>query len=458
MLGLNFLTPLYYGDDYVYAFIWNNQFMNVPLPEHVTRINSVSDIFISQWRHYFTGNGRLIAHLFVQFFIWKGKWLFNFFNSLVFIILILEIHWISDAGKISFKNLRLGMLCWIFFALWTFVIGFWSVYLWLAGACNYLWSVTFLLAFLLLYIRKYFNGDAIIYDLKEARLWIFLIGVCAGWTNENTICWVILIMGVWFYKLAKIKQLENWMIYGYIGLCLGYVLLIIAPGNTFKTNYYLEKYFMNDWLNIFSEKFLNSRLITFGIIEFWQIFLWLFVLFLLNRINTQKQNMKEEHCKYITLAKVFCALSLLSNVIMLFTPDFPFRSGFPSLVFLVITSVLLMRVNVITSNTYYGSFCGKKILTIVCSSIFTITLISTYWGYYLNYQYDLNMVNLISAYKNSDQQEILTIPPFSGHSLMLHWLSGQHLTEPDLTENEMDWKNVAVARYYAIKGIKVGKK
>ena len=105
MLGLNFLTPLFYGDDLVYAFIWPNQFMNVPLPDNVERINSVNDILVSQLRHYFTGNGRTVAHLFVQFFVWQGKWLFNFVNSFVFVLLVLQIHWISDRGIISFKHI-----------------------------------------------------------------------------------------------------------------------------------------------------------------------------------------------------------------------------------------------------------------------------------------------------------------------------------------------------------------
>ena len=453
MLGLNCLVPFYYGDDYVYAFIWNNQFMNISLPEHVTRISNVSDILVSQWRHYLTGNGRTIAHIFVQFFIWQDKWLFNLLNSMVFVILVLQIHWISDAGKISFYKLQAGMLCWIFFALWIFIIGFWSVYLWLAGSCNYLWAVVFLLSFLILYIRKFFHPENISSHNDKNRYWIFLWGVCAGWTNENTICWIILLMGIWFYKLQREKYIEKWMIYGYVGLCLGYILLMLAPGNAVKTNYYLANYLMNNWRNIYSWEILKSRLVNFGIIEYWQTALWFFIFTSLKRIKQQRIK-KEEVKKYISLIKAFCILSLLCNIIMLLTPDFPFRSGFPSLVFVIIASALLLRVQNLIDTNFFSLYI-KRLFVAFGSLVFVITLVSTYWGHYLTYQYHLNLVKMISVHKNSDCQGVLVVPAFSKHSNLLNWLSGQHLMEPALTENEHDWKNVAVARYYGIKGIRV---
>ena len=347
------------------------------------------------------------------------------------------------------------MLCWIFFALWTFVIGFWSVYLWLAGACNYLWSVVILLSFILVYIRKYFRPENSFRNLQRQRMrfWIFLLGVFSGWSNENTICWIILIMGVWFYKMEKEKQLENWMVCGYVGLCLGYTLLVFAPGNAVKTNYYLKNYFMNSWLNIFAWEYLKTRLINFGIIEYWQIFLWFYIITSLKRMKLTFK--KATFSKYTILVKFFCFISILSNIIMLLTPDFPFRSGFPSLVFVVIATVLLIRVQQLSGNKYLSSY-GKKILTVIGCFVFFVSLISTYWGNYLTYQYDLKMVKKIAVYKATSMNEVLIIPAFSGHSNILDWISGQHLKRPDLTDNEHDWKNVAVARYYEIKEIRTG--
>ncbi|MBQ7674350.1 MAG: hypothetical protein IJT36_07550 [Alphaproteobacteria bacterium] len=458
MLGLNFLTPLYYGDDLVYAFIWPNQFINIPLPENVVRINSIQDILVSQWRHYFTGNGRTIAHLFVQFFVWQGKWLFNVFNSLVFVILILQIHWISDAGKISLKKLRADSICWIFFILWMCNAGFYEVYLWLAGACNYLWSLVILLFFLLPFIQNYFQIEQIescCLHLAGAQYCFFLLGVCAGWGNENTICWILLFLGFRLFQLYKSHKLEKWMLWGYLGLFSGYVFLIFAPGNAARTNYYITVFYMNDWLNVFSWEYIKGRLITFGIIEDYQLILWYFILTSLRKIQKQKQELNETIVKYINLSKKFCVLSILVNLIMIFTPDFPLRSGFASLVFIAIAASLLVRIQAVLGQDFLSVSIRKKLALLgVC--IFTITLLCTYLGTYLVWQYDSELMNMVSIYKQSiNNKNILEVPSYKNGSIKLNWASGRHLQNPSLTSDENDWINTAFARYYDINGIRV---
>ena len=458
MLGLNFLTPLYYGDDLVYAFIWPNQFMNIPLPENVVRISSIQDVIISQWRHYFTGNGRTIAHLLVQFFVWQGKWLFNIFNALAFVVLILQIHWISDAGKISLKNLRADSICCIFFILWIFNAGFYEVYLWLAGACNYLWSLVILLFFLLPFIQSYFQTESAFLNFSGAKCGFFLLGICAGWGNENTICWLLLFLGLWFIQLFKNNQLKEWMIWGYIGLLAGYVLLIFAPGNAVRTNYYITNYYMNDWLKVFSWEHIKTRLLTFGIIEDYQLVLWFFILTSLIKIQKEKNYKNELVIKLCNLSKLFCVLSILVNIIMIFAPDFPLRSGFASLVFITISASLIVRIQTILKKDFIDIFIKKK-LALIGTCIFAITLFCTYWGTYLVWQYDKELVDMISIYKQSNSKEILEVPEYKKGSTKLNWASGRHLQNPALTSDENEWINVAFARYYGIKGIRTrGKK
>lgn len=457
MLGLNFLTPLYYGDDLVYAFIWPNQFMNVPLPETAVRINSVMDILVSQWRHYHTGNGRTIAHFFVQFFVWQDKWLFNFINSFIFVLLILQIHWISDRGIISFKYLRASSICWIFFVLWTFVAGFWSVYLWLAGACNYLWSIVILLFFLIPYERNFFDGQSNISNTWEKQLLFFLLGLCAGWSNENTICWIILVLAIWLYKLFKLKRTEIWMICGFIGLCIGYALLVFAPGNSFKTKYYLENYFMNNWLIIYSAEYLKDRWFSFVTIEYLQILLWCFIFSSFWKLKKWKEMDKAIIKKYCVLVKLCCVLSVLFNLVMLLTPDFPLRSGFASLVFMTIASSLLIRTQNVTGKGF-TVLNARKFLTVISCCVFMITLCGTYLGCYYNYEYDSNIKGMIQQHKESrSNTDILEIPENKQDLKVLNRISGLHLLQPILPEDENDWMNVAVARYYGIKGIKTRK-
>ena len=455
MFGLNYLVPLYYGDDLVYAFIWSNQYMNIPLPETVVRVNSVTDILISQWRHYFTCNGRTIAHLLIQLFVWQGKWLFNLVNPFVFVLLILQILWFANKGEISFKNLRVNCICWIFFILWAFVADFYSVYLWLAGACNYLWSIVFLLFFLMPYVRIFFNIDKPFSQTYNNKFPLFGLGIITGWGNENIICWIILFLAFWLYKLFRANRTDSWMFYGFVGLCIGYAFLIFSPGNVVRSNYYLENYFMNNWLTVFSKELIKDRLITFGLIEYLQTLLWFFILTSLRKLNNKNRVIN----KYRILAKCCCTLSLLFNIIMLLTPDFPLRSGFASLVFITIATALTVRANNMAGNDFKG-YVYKKVLAFVAGAFFVVTLFGTYFGYFQIYKYDSDIKKVIQNHKQLHTDTVLEIYEYKNKEYLnrLNRLSGGHLLQANLSANEKHWQNVAVARYYGIKGIRMVKR
>ena len=81
---LNYLTPMCFGDDYLYSFIWQGQPMFVPLGEEVPRVSSWYDLFVSQKSHYLTWGGRTVAHVLAQLFLWIGKDVFNFLNAFYF--------------------------------------------------------------------------------------------------------------------------------------------------------------------------------------------------------------------------------------------------------------------------------------------------------------------------------------------------------------------------------------
>ena len=447
MLGLNSLTPLCFGDDYVYAFIWPDQSMYVPLPETVQRISSFKEIFISQWSHYCTGNGRMIAHLLVQYFVWQGKIIFNIANTIVFLLLILEIYWISHKGVMTIKGNIAGDLIWIFFVLWTFTVNFGGVYFWLSGACNYLWMMVILLSFILLYVRKYFQMETKLIESGFGKYLIFLWGVVAGWTNENTVCWILLFLALWLFWNRNQKGLESWMWFGLFGLCAGYMLLIFAPGNALRASYYAEHS-----INLWEWRRLQQKLITFGLVEFFQVFLWFFIITSLKKIG--RTAMDASVSRQIVLSKAFCVVSLLSNTVMLFAPEFPSRSGFFSLVFLTIAAALLIRVQDVIGIRFLDKY-ARKFLTVLGSVCFLITLCATYWGFCLTYQYDKNLIEAVKLHKASGVSHVLEVPFPPEHPVKLAWASFQHLIHPELTEDETNWMNVAFARYYSINGIRM---
>ena len=447
MFGLNFLMPLCYGDDYVYAFTWSGQSMYIPLLETAQRVSSITDVFRSQWSHYLTGNGRLPAHLLVQFLLWMGKSVFNFLNPIIVVLLVLETYWIADKGNVSFKNLQPGRLWGIFFSLWAFTVNFVGVFLWVSGSCNYLWMTAVLLSFIILYVRKYFSINSIMFHSNLSKYMIFLWGMIAGWTNENTVCWLILLLGVWLFRSRKKIGLETWMWYGLAGLCIGYALLIFAPGNAIRAASYAG-------INIWSWQHMRSKLITFGVIEFFQIFLWFFILTSFKKIKSL--TLQGDSLRQVFLVKVFCAFNLLSNGIMLFAPEFPARSGFASLVFLTIAAASLLRLQSDAGIKLIDEYAGKFLLG-VAGLYFIVTLGATYAGIYFSNQYDKNVVELVKQHKAAGNLSVLEIPAPPDCPESLISLSGRHIVQSTLTEDENDWTNVAYARYYGIKGICVKK-
>ena len=148
MFWYNRLMPKV-GDDYMYSYIIDKDavFHNF-VPETAVRINSFSDIIVSQWNHYMIWGGRTIAHVIDQFFLWIGELPFDIANASVFILLILEICWIVDRGRVSL-NLKAGRVLWLFFGFWMFTLNFMSIFLWTTGACNYVWTAVILLGFLI---------------------------------------------------------------------------------------------------------------------------------------------------------------------------------------------------------------------------------------------------------------------------------------------------------------------
>ena len=208
-LGLAFyslmvFTPLF-SDDWNYYLIFGTQ----------QRISSISDVFVSQYHHYFLNNGRFIPHLFVQSFdgLW-GKSLFNITNTCVFlffVFLLLRVH----------NKTRWGYLPIVLACILLLFPGFNNAFLWMSGACNYLWVAVLLLVFCRLMERDTFKKCY--YPL------LFLFGVMCGWTNEALI--IGFAAGLFCYFIVHRKELTPHRVILFCGLILGALFLTLAPGS-----------------------------------------------------------------------------------------------------------------------------------------------------------------------------------------------------------------------------------
>ena len=443
---LNCLTPLCFGDDYVYAFVWEGHSMFEPMSEQVRRLSSFYDLLQSQWSHYFTGNGRAVSHTLVQFFLWVGKDVFNVFNALIPILLIIEIYWFANKGVIAF-DFKKGIVAFVFFALWAFTPSFPSVFLWLSGACNYLWTAVLLLGFLLPYVYKYYFFEEMLVHSSWFPFAMFGFGIIAGWTNENSVCWIILVLTAFIYKNKTRSGIETWMFTGLAGMVVGYALMMLAPGNMMRLSVQVEATGWLTWKNL-----TKHAALLFLLLVYFHIFPWYFVLRSFYSLRG-KSVTNIVLSKEVALAKVMCVVSFCMTFMMLFSPNFQTRSVFPGTVLLIIAVTILLRVQN-EYNVIIISETAKKFLCILGAVYFIITAPVAFYG---SYFYRTQMDELISFVKSDDsaRHNIVVVNSLRPVPDMIDKASFFHLIFNNLKPDENDWHNVAFSRYYEIKGIRM---
>ncbi|MBR1805341.1 MAG: hypothetical protein IJ774_03015, partial [Selenomonadaceae bacterium] len=231
----NLLVPII-ADDYSYAFIWDGDGRGNLIdgldPNRLQRVESFADILYSQWQHYFTWGGRTIAHIFVQFFVWQDKLLFDVVNTLVFgafVLLLIKVGTglnLRDMNKIYL----LFTLAGIYFCTPSPLIDM----VWLTGACNYLWMSTAILLFLLPYAQAYRSGKGQATGDKFKCVVMAILGLIAGWSIEPGAAVACLVTLMFVVHFRREKNLQPWMKVGFVFLVIGTAILLLAPGNVHR--------------------------------------------------------------------------------------------------------------------------------------------------------------------------------------------------------------------------------
>lgn len=216
ILFLNVLTPLI-SDDFAYLFIYGEN----------TRIGSIGDIVQSQINHYYMWGGRSIVHFIAQVLLLLPSYLTDILNALVYIAYAFLIYYhIKGRGE----N-RISLFILINMAIWFMQPVFGDTILWITGSANYLWGTLLILLFLLPY-RLYEGVGRSNFKQILFSILLLVFGVIAGWTNENTAGAMLLIVVLFFlYYRSYNWKIPMWAISGLIGAFIGYIVMILAPGN-----------------------------------------------------------------------------------------------------------------------------------------------------------------------------------------------------------------------------------
>lgn len=450
ILILNMITPLI-SDDYFVAFIWPEGLkINETLPLDARKISSFSDVLVSLNTYYFSWGGRIPGQGFIDLFSWWGKEIFNFVNAFMAVLLIVLIYWISDEGRISL-DFKPTYIFWIFFSLWSFNVAFVDTFLWLSGSCEYLWMMVFLLLFLIPYVQNYCNPERLKKDTISLSLSMFFLGLVAGCSREVTVCWIIILLTYWILLCKRDHNLQTWKVSGYIGLCVGYAILLFAPGNSGRIALW-DKMTQKDALSIIYY-LLDFKLMEFVVILFFHLFLWSFII---SFFSKNIINITEKYVRWLNLAKISTAIALCSGLLMIFIPSSGLRISFINLCFLIIAVTFLFRIQFKTGLFILG-YKTIKFMKFLGYVYLCLTVLIALWGNYSNWKDWNRIIEIVKREQKVPTNQVLVVDQYSTKLNSSFWVigSGNHIVWNPLANNENNGINKSFSKYYNISGIRV---
>lgn len=211
---LNWYATPTMSDDLMYRFVWQEQWQ-----EPLELIQSIQDVIKSQMVHYEYTNGRSLIHGMAQMAsILLPDSATKLLNTAMFLLLIYLITIYSAVRK---EN-KMFIAVTAFGLLFLVISGFYTGFIWIMGAFNYLWVMTLTLCFLLLLRRM--EHHPMNWKLMPLIPLSFLI----GWTHEA----IALPMSVSFIACLVINRktvFQQAKSYCMIAYTFGIIMILFSP-------------------------------------------------------------------------------------------------------------------------------------------------------------------------------------------------------------------------------------
>ncbi len=414
------LTP-YFANDYRYFLVQGTGEL----------VSSVSDIFVSQYRHYFEWGGRTVAHVIAQFLLWWGKPLSGIVQGLCYVLLILFIYYNAYGLKPTLR-VRFVPIFIISLLLLLQLRRYGEVVFNIVSSANYLYTTTLVLIFLLPYrisMEREVNGSWYLAPL------MLLLGVLAGWTNENTAAAVATGLGLYLIYCLKERKLTLWQVVGYAGFLIGFALLVLAPGNRARLDSMEDGGF--DYLRhtlgalgIFCESLVMCALLIGA-----GIYLWLRV----RKFMLQYTLPGTYHG-----AMWFIYTGFFSLVLMIFSPNFPARSATP---FVVFTIIGIMSLSAIVLERYRSILPRKverSLLLVGGALMLAIVVNIIYCAVVLNNDHRIREAEVLTQLEEG--KRTLVVSP-------LHVQNFKYLYVADVRADPDYWTNHIVADFLKVDAV-----
>ena len=424
----NILTP-FMSDDYSYG-------------AQVSQAGSITALFAQEYNQYMTWTGRSVVHIILRLFLSQPVMVFKILNSAVFVLLTMLIYWnVRSDDREKYSSLRLILITLL---VWLTGAAFPQTVLWEVGACNYLWGTTIILGFTTLYrygIRRVSHGD-----LAGTAVGILLaviaavLGILAGWCNENTsgggILLTIFMLLFWAYENKgepRSRFLRPWMITGFLGQIIGFLFMVLAPGNISRSSMVSENH-----TGIYG---MAARVQKITLI-LREEFFWLIAAFVVCLVICKVQ---EVEMKKLRSAFTFFIVSILTSYAMALAPSLQSRAFFGAGIFMIIALVQVIE-----------NVQDNEMIIIVCKRASVYVMLLYFFFVYVDcgamnariYRDCSERVEYIREQKAAGADEIV-VP-------QVHKEFDNRYTEifdSELKEDPGYWTNAQMESYFGVKSI-----
>lgn len=349
-------TPMH-SDDFPYSLIGLNPIHHV--------------------NHYLTWSGRVTADYASTIILsFNNHTIAALLNSLGSALLIYNIAMLPTATKkeVDYRRVTVNAII-IFLVYWVSNPNLGQVMFWIVGSANYMWTSLFIV----LFIRKAIEYRENNHNKYSHIFIISILGIVAGWSNENTCLTLVLCMlSISAYYRFMHGEIGKSLVFSSVSSIIGASAMLLAPGNfaraagksleAWRETSLLQKIFKHLYVtmpDVFSHVWVAIALFMFACVA----------LLVSKRFNCNKSN---------ALAFMFFMAFLCANLIMVASPGYPPRAMNGQFIFLLCSlSVVLYNIG------------RMYVLTSIASISVTLFLFApSYASMYL-------------AYKQTTQQSIL---------------------------------------------------
>lgn len=388
--------------------------------------------FITEWYQGWSGRISTFALHWIVFRNSATLALFGALNGAALAVLA----WVVTALALGRKPAVFGRDLPLFFimlaAVWFGLPAFGETVYWRTGADAYLLSALPALLFLLPYVWWARQAAVQRHFLQKAAAMVgmFVFGLFSGMSGEQT--GMMLLLTVPYWAIVRLRQpdrprLPAWAIAGYLGLLIGYLISIRAPGN-------LQRYHGSPSLTPVR---LVGGSIRYGLTLLEQLPWWLFLCALLLRLDSK------EKVDRSWPGWAWAAVAAGAPMLLLTFFQAPRTTFLPVIMLIVLAATLIgsdrfadwqqrrpVRVMVLLLA---GLLIGTAVLPLRTAGI-------------LRREY-LQRERTITVLKSHGEKH-LVLDPFTPKPIRV-------LMNPDLTQDRGDSVNLGMSRFYGVESMVV---